>query len=593
MLTLKVDAFTQYAAKNLPVSQIDIVFYSDIPSQQTYIGYFQSAGGFTTIESTKYVVLNFPKEAGSTVSYIDAYVEKVDTESERPLSDVMQLNKAAIVHTGEIQSRNDYNMALFLVTPNTDYVIKGIDSANVVVFYNTKSTPGTSSYITGYVNVKEFKTPDNCYQVAIDLLSETDYSGISLSPYNDVEENLLYMKELAKGIIATKPLTKLLFYGDSLTANEIGGSVPLIYKTASTRTPMRLVTWNFPRRMYEMLSTNCPEWRRLDDSDWTLSGFTLMSQTWRFNAMQGTVEPYYESNAQGNYCEITIPKEYRNFALICRTASDAGVIGVTINGAAPTTYKNPYYTNKVAENTVITTDVVPEYIPVGPSSINLLLSGSSGIGNLYHIVEFHNLPDNGTDNVIRFTSQDAAHNCIWGGFYWNGNTFVCMNGAIGGRSVSDFTLSHILQDNILTENYDYIILEAMLMNLYRDAHSQGMSKARELLEDMIDMLDGQNVIYTSTSPWGISIKNDTNYATENTNPTLPELTNLLRTIVKEKDVPFIDIYRHFEVIIKARGGTLDGGEGGLWYCHDGMHGNEDGCKEWFLELFRKWINLHI
>ena len=54
--------------------------------------------------------------------------------------------------------------------------------------------------------------------------------------------------------------------------------------------------------------------------------------------------------------------------------------------------------------------------------------------------------------------------------------------------------------------------------------------------------------------------------------------------------PFVDLFQYFKWNIENRGGTLQGGEGGIWYTHDGQHGNEAGVKMWFDSIKKIIVN---
>src|SRR5690606_20049490 len=75
-----------------------------------------------------------------------------------------------------------------------------------------------------------------------------------------------------------KKLIVVTFVGDSLFANPTGGDIPDVEPL--TQRPIRLgQSNNLARRFYDYMSWNKPQWRRLDDSSWTKSGWTVINTT--------------------------------------------------------------------------------------------------------------------------------------------------------------------------------------------------------------------------------------------------------------------------------------------------------------------------
>lgn len=391
-----------------------------------------------------------------------------------------------------------------------------------------------------------------------------------------------------------KYLVKIACEGDSLIANTIGGEIPSEVDEGDTMRPMRLLTNGVPRRLYDYLSWNKPTWRRLDHSDWTKSGFSAVTN-WNnqtngnANAVfHGTNEKYHKATTSGAYCEITIPDGYEHFALICRTKSGNGALGVTINGAAPSTltYCNPILdgnpeetveqlTTLLETNSVVTTDVCPINVACGADAISLN-KGTTACGNPYAIFEFNNLPEG--DNVIRFTAASSAEVDVWGGFYWSGHTMVIMNIAHGGRTTSDL-LTYYLPDELFAADYDAVLFEVTEMNNTRLLIDQTENDLLSIIAKLEDI--GIDHCFTSCNPLGLSIVHDTNFWNADTIVTNQlTINNKVREVMFAKGQPFIDLFTYYKWRIENKGGTLEGGEGGLFYTWDGQHGNPLGVKIW-------------
>lgn len=380
----------------------------------------------------------------------------------------------------------------------------------------------------------------------------------------------------------SKYLTKICCAGDSLIANAIGGSIPSsVDEGADNRRPMRLLTNGVARRLYDYISWNKPTWRRLDHSDWTKSGWSAFTNSQMNTICQGINPGLWKSTAQGSYAEITIPQGYEHFAIIVRLKSGNGTLNVTLNGGAVGTYTNPYYTSKVATNSVVNASVVPPNIARGLSTINTN-SGTTVTGNIYHIVEYNNLPS-GQANTFRFTTASATEVDIWGGFYWSGNTCVVMNIAQGGHTTSDLLNDH-LPDELFAEDYDAVLFEVTEMNNLRLSLEQTTIDMQIIINRLREM--GVDHCFTSCNPLGLSIEHDTNFYANYLNPSQLDINNAVSGLLKEQAEAFIDIFQYFRWHIERRGGTLLGGQGGLWYTWDGQHGNDAGVKLWFDALIK-------
>lgn len=369
-----------------------------------------------------------------------------------------------------------------------------------------------------------------------------------------------------------KYLIKIACEGDSLIANEIGGSIPAEYDEGETKRPIRLRSNGVPRRLYDFISWNKPQWRRLDNSEWVNSGFVEFSEGGLF---EGTTDKYWKSTGAGNYIEIEVPDGMENFAIVLRTKQGNGKLDVSLNGGSIGTYTNPYWTEKVDTNTVVNSERVPHYIDRGLSQIDTNV-GISSTGNPYAVFEYNNLPAG--NNTLRFTAADGTRVDVWGGFYWSGNTCVVMNIAHGGHTTKDLINQH-LDDELYNADYDSVLFEITEMNNSRLSLSQTQGDLIRIISKIREL--GLDHCYTSCNPFGLSITHDVNFYTMYNSPSQLEINDTVRKIMNTLNEPFIDIFQYFRWNIENRGGTLEGGEGGLWYTHDGQHGNESGVKLWF------------
>ncbi len=597
-----------------------VIFYSGIPGAGTYIS---TGAGTNTTSFTTPADCYFMVCVMETRSTKDAYeglavlpLNDLYFSIESNLSEVITYGRQFKLNTqisGYVKLLTAYNIA----TGAPNLVSAFYDSAEIktqplksyksdvnpefIVFYNGE--PSIDTFISSLSPVVNgsFTTPANCQFAA--LVFQRRSLGFynakfiqavgDISPVTKNRVDLLNIFKQKINSISTenKSLVKIVFAGDSLTANQIGGAIPADLDEGNSMQPMRLLSNNFPRRMYDALSWNKPIWRRLDNTDWTNSTFVNFTEAGMF---EGTSEVYYRSGTSGGYIEITVPTGSENFALICRQKAGSGKLNVTLNGGAIGSYANPYYDAKVLTNVNVTTAQVPAFLPRGLSQIDLNKTGSSTVGNPYHIVEFKNLPPN-QDNVLRFTMNSNTSCDVWGGFYWSGSTMVAMNIGHGGHTTTDLLTEH-LQDELFDEIYDHIIFEIPEMNNVRLSLVQSETDIRSI----ITTLKGRDVVYTSCNMYGLSITYDVNmwpYYTPGgggaTATSIDLLNEKVNEIMADEKEAFIDIYDHFVKLIAARGGSLTGGEVGLWYTHDGQHGNEAGCREWFNVLYKNWMNLHF
>ena len=352
-----------------------------------------------------------------------------------------------------------------------------------------------------------------------------------------------------------KPLTKILVLGDSLMANYIGGAVPPEVYEGDTNSPIRLKINNIARRLYDLLSWNKAQWFRLNSSQWTKSGtWSTVNNTTIFEPVYPT-EYYHENSTSGAYVEITVPDGMENFAFVYQEQSGYSPLTITLNGGDISSY--------------------------GQSVINPNVSGIGHTGNPYAVSEYIGLPA-GT-NVIRIT-RDATTSTsrIWGGFYWTGNTMMVINASHGGHTLNDLLVQHI-DGEVVRNKPDAILFELTIMNDAGRVIDAGntIAASQTALRTILDTkIEGKDMLIMSCNPYGTDPVDGTpNYYTMY--PGMEEMKNALKQVVYERGIPFADVFEVFKRKIINRGGTLEGGQGGIWYTHDGQHGNPDGVREWW------------
>lgn len=502
--------------------------------------------------------------------YIDGSQKQVGVDIEITnfsISSVSQNVRVGIIASGtnsearDIEVSGDWKTYLFKLN-------------GISVHFDNEYNPGitilnTQSVVGNVIEVEYFKIA-KYGSVGYELYESQGGNPVNLNyDYPVTSRTEAFLQSVSR---ADKYLTRIACEGDSLIANEIGGAIPAEFDEGDTMRPMRLLTNGVPRRLYDFLSWNRPTWRRLDNAAWTLSGFAQFTEGGLF---EGTPEKYWNATTAGAYVEITIPDGMEHFALVARTKAGYGKLNVTLNGGAIGTYPNPYWDAKVATNRVVNSSVVPQNVPRGVSQIDLNF-GVSGTGNPYAVFEFNNLPAG--DNVLRFTTNSATRVDVWGGFYWSGNTCVVMNIAHGGHTTSDL-INQNLTDELYNAGYDAVLFEVTEMNNTRLTLNQTEADLRAIIDRLreIDI----DYCFTSCNPLGLSIVHDTNFYTNLLNPSQFEINERTRKVMNELNAPFVDLFQYFSWHIANRGGSLLGGEGGLWYTWDGQHGNPAGVKIWF------------
>lgn len=348
-----------------------------------------------------------------------------------------------------------------------------------------------------------------------------------------------------------KPLVKFCVAGDSLMGNYVGGSIPTELDEGEGYRPIRLDVNSVPRRIYDHIAFNKAEHRRLDVVEWNKSG------AWDTVNDSSVWEPshpetlYHKTSNPLSYAEITVPDGSENFAIICQRDLGMGVINITLNGGDISSY--------------------------GPSSVDLnrIRDSAADRGNPYNTVEYIGLPAG--DNVIRITKENNSDEVrVWGGFYWSGVTLIVQNIAHGGHTLGDLINQHLRAE--MTENdFDCILFELTMMNEL--SNSIPASQTVENMNRIIsDYAKDKDQLYMTTNPFGDN-GSGTNYYT--LYPGMKESVDECIKSLKATGTPYINIFDMFKNKIENRGGTLEGGEGGIYYTTDGQHGNVAGCREWF------------
>ena len=340
--------------------------------------------------------------------------------------------------------------------------------------------------------------------------------------------------------------------GDSLNANLTGGTIP--NDEGETRRPIRLVSNSLSRRIYDELSWNKPQHRRLDDTDFTLSG------TWTnptpSSIFEGATDKYHSSIVANSYAEITIPDGFENFAIVCRKFENFGSVDVSLNGGDISAYGN--------------------------STIDLARSKDnvSDVGNPYHTVDYSNLPSGA--NTIRISKQNNTDEVqVFGIYYWSGNTLMVYNVAHGGHTLKNLLDQH-LKAEVLENDFDAILFQLTLMN--ECSKSTNLASPEIALNTILEtIVKNKDIAFMSCHPFGIDPRDDTpNYYELYPSPlSMEDFNNTLKAVLHKNNLPFIDVFSIFKQKIENRGGTLESGEGGIWYTHDGQHQNEDGMREFW------------
>ena len=349
-----------------------------------------------------------------------------------------------------------------------------------------------------------------------------------------------------------KPLTKVCTVGDSLLANEIGGAIGGGDDEGATMRPIYMDVNNIPRRIYDDIKFNPATHRRIDHADWTKSGtWTSFNDNTVWDPTH-TGAAYHKSIASSGYIEIAVPDGQENFAFICQKRENLGVINITLNAGSIAAYGN----------TSVDLDRTPDSIV--------------DFGNTYHTELYTGLPSG--INTIRIAKEANVEEVrIWGGFYWSGNTLVVHNVAQGGHTMENLINNH-LNALVVENDFDAILMEIPVMN-----EAGGGRTLAESLADLQNIVNnyftGKDMCFMSCNPFGDNGAG-TNYYTTYPDPDMEDYTDTYRPYLYQNSIPFVDVFHYFKLKIENRGGTLVGGEGGLYYTDDGQHPNTDGCLEW-------------
>jgi hypothetical protein len=352
-----------------------------------------------------------------------------------------------------------------------------------------------------------------------------------------------------------KPLTKVCVLGDSLMANEVGGAIGVADDEGLTMRPMRLGINSVPRRIYDNIKFNTATHRRLDHANWTKSGtWTTINDTTIFDPIHSN-ETYHKSVVNSSYVEIVVPTGKENFALICHKGVGFGTLNISLNGGSISAYGN--------------------------SSINLARAsdGTGDTGNPYWTEQYLNLPAG--NNTIRISKADNTDEVrIWGGLYWTGNTLIVHNTGHGGHAMTDL-INHHIRAEVVDNDFDAILMEITVMN--ECSHGRTLANS---LADLTTIFEthfaGKDILLMTPNPMGTDPRDGTpNYWSSYTNPSMLQFIENYKPYIFKKGIPFVDVFHWFKNKIENRGGTLEGGEGGIYYTTDGMHPSEAGCREWF------------
>lgn len=462
-----------------------------------------------------------------------------------PVGKLLNVRLSGRVITGSLTNVTIGVFASVLNPPITNRLIFNT-SIQVFEFQLESSLGDVSIGLISSANSGQLIEITNFEIVEVSTLKDIDTSVDQLTKLSEITPQSFYLDSAFFGINRfDKKCTVAVVVGDSLNANPIGGLIPDL--EAVTRRPIRLNSgYTLSRRLYDYLSWNKPQWRRLDDVDWTKEG------TWSTNGVE-CFEPNYDvynaSNVGGSSAEIRIPMGHENFALVCRVGKSSGVIEIYLNGIIHT-------------------------------SINTLKESAGHTGNPFKTINIIGMPSEQV-NIIRIVNKVDNVNPIyvWGGYYWTGNTFVVYNAAHGMHTLEQLLEQH-MDDEVVDNRPDCVLFQHTLMNDTARITDAGNTLARSkvALTTIIDeKLKGKDIIMMSCQPYGkIPSNPSVNYY--NNYPGMEHVKNALKTITYQKGLPYIDVFDIFKKMTENRGGALENGEGGTWYTHDGQHQNPIGME---------------
>ncbi|HLP86389.1 MAG TPA: hypothetical protein VK153_00730 [Candidatus Paceibacterota bacterium] len=451
-------------------------------------------------------------------------------------------------------------------------------------------TPETTSrwfygYLWGGINtifyIGAINANNNGTKIAIEEIhcDQVSTSQILSIKWNDFPRSNNYSGIFNSFSRSNQTLLKVGMFGDSIVANSTGGNILAGNDEGVMMRPPRLTTNNIARRIYDRLKYNAPIFRRLDHSDWTkstLSGGNDFSEMlssagtyktpWHPN---NTDEKYFRTAQSGAYCEITIPNGKENCCIIYRTDYQENSnnfdsnITVTLNGGDISAYGSALLNE------------------LRPAETDYEVTHGFGL----NIAEYNNLPAG--SNVIRLTkSANTTEFHIWGVAYWSGNTMMLLNTGFGGGSI--LTLSNLTGQACVKQNYDLGFFELPIMN----NSGGGITLANQLRYLFITLnrttINFNNILFFTPHPFGTNPENSsTNYYTTYNNPNYLNSARLSMYILAFLGFNYIDTFKLFYYDLTSRGGTLLGGESGLFYTTDGQHPSESGTDKYVSYLINK------
>jgi len=348
-----------------------------------------------------------------------------------------------------------------------------------------------------------------------------------------------------------KPLTTMVVFGNSLMANNYGGTIAGDINTI----PPRLVPNNIPRRIYDYLNTNYSPiaYRGLTHANWTLTG------SWAFYDSSKIFDPDYGASTSSYLYTST------------KLDSASIVLGDTVTAFSLIVYRND------SLSTTYFTDSLLVYVNDTLYSVNSTYHAdynSADRGNPYWLITFDSLSTAITKWVRIVNGGYNEIVALWGIAYWDGNGFMLFNSAHGGHTMAELISHGHFQAQVLDNNPDAVLLEIPLMN--ETAHTTSPLSVQSLIT-ICDSLKNKDVAFMSTNPMG-KVGAGTNYYT--LYPGQEARNDSLRAIVIQKGKPYIDVFHYFKLKTANRGGTLDNGDAGFW-TSDGQHPNTAGALEWF------------
>lgn len=187
----KIESGKVYVLSN-PTIIFSILFFSDIPSQSTFLGEFtgDKSGYIIPIKNTKYIAINLVKSNYEGV-LIDVYKsESLKFELLRGLQFKKYVNA-----TGDILANEGYDIVKMDCAPSTDYAIDKLFFK--VSYYNNSTFLGET---IGGNTVKKFRTPESCNNLiltfTVDTATATKYKD--LFAYADATQNELRIAKVEK-----------------------------------------------------------------------------------------------------------------------------------------------------------------------------------------------------------------------------------------------------------------------------------------------------------------------------------------------------------------------------------------------------------